>query len=349
MEKKFYEGIREIYDLLQDDLSKEIFCWRLIYNLTGNVSYLRKIISTTTFGVEFHEKMKYENKKKIIFGAGSIGKRLVDIFDDIKFECFVDNNKTGEVLNGLPIIDIDTLKQKYRNELIIISTEFFHTEILEQLLAEGFEESNIINIGKETEKLSYIQYFDLPELKANIKQQEIFVDGGCYNAKNTLQFYDWCKSAATKASFVYAWEPDKTNLAVCKSVLEPTNNRYEIIPKGLWSKADKLCFESAETASTITENGSYKIEVDSLDNAIDGPVTFIKMDVEGAEYETLLGAKETIKKYKPKLAICVYHKPEDIWELPLLIYKLNPSYRFYLRHYSFTNTETVLYAIDTNS
>lgn len=70
------------------------------------------------------------------------------------------------------------------------------------------------------------------------------------------------------------------------------------------------------------------------------------MDIEGAEYKALLGAEKTIKKYKPKLAICIYHKPEDVWEIPMLIHKINPNYRFYVRHYSLTTPETILYAID---
>ena len=70
------------------------------------------------------------------------------------------------------------------------------------------------------------------------------------------------------------------------------------------------------------------------------------MDIEGAEYKALLGAEKTIKKYKPKLAICIYHKPEDVWEIPWLIHQFNPNYKFYLRHYSLTSPETVLYAID---
>ena len=74
-------------------------------------------------------------------------------------------------------------------------------------------------------------------------------------------------------------------------------------------------------------------------------ITFIKMDIEGSEIPALRGAKEIIETQKPKLAICVYHKPEDIWEIPELILDYVPEYRLYLRHYSITYTETVLYAI----
>ena len=68
------------------------------------------------------------------------------------------------------------------------------------------------------------------------------------------------------------------------------------------------------------------------------------MDVEGAELKSLMGARETIIKNRPRLAICVYHKPEDLYEIPGYILSLVPEYKFLLRHYSSSNAETILYA-----
>jgi hypothetical protein len=69
------------------------------------------------------------------------------------------------------------------------------------------------------------------------------------------------------------------------------------------------------------------------------------MDIEGAELNALKGAEQIIKRYKPKLAICIYHKPEDIWTIPNLLLEFVPDYQFYIRHYSLTCFETVLYAL----
>ena len=69
------------------------------------------------------------------------------------------------------------------------------------------------------------------------------------------------------------------------------------------------------------------------------------MDIEGAELEALKGARNTILKDKPDLAICVYHKNEDIIEIPRYILELDPEYELYLRHYDLAEYETVLYAV----
>ena len=82
-----------------------------------------------------------------------------------------------------------------------------------------------------------------------------------------------------------------------------------------------------------------------MDDVIKEPVTFIKMDIEGSEYRALLGARNIIESYKPKLAISIYHKSEDIWQLPQLILEMNSEYKLYLRHYSTAAAETVMYAI----
>ena len=92
------------------------------------------------------------------------------------------------------------------------------------------------------------------------------------------------------------------------------------------------------------------IDVDSIDNVLAGrSATDIKMDIEGSELRAIEGAKNTIRHYKPKLAIFVYHKPEDIFEIPLKILELDSGYKLYLRHYSYVDTETVLYAVNENA
>ena len=97
---------------------------------------------------------------------------------------------------------------------------------------------------------------------------------------------------------------------------------------------------------TETTTGTVTIETAAIDEIVkDDKVTFLKLDVEGAEMKALQGAKNTILKNKPRLAVCIYHKPEDIIEIPAYLLSLNPDYHFYIRHYKLSYNETVLYAI----
>jgi FkbM family methyltransferase len=99
----------------------------------------------------------------------------------------------------------------------------------------------------------------------------------------------------------------------------------------------------------VSNSGDYEVDIVSLDEDIEEPVNFIKMDIEGFELEALKGAARHIREKKPKLAICVYHKINDLWEIPFLIADLNPEYKLYLRRYHWMNenseTESVIYAV----
>ena len=97
------------------------------------------------------------------------------------------------------------------------------------------------------------------------------------------------------------------------------------------------------------KKADYTPEQEQLDDDINEPVTFIKMDIEGFELDALMGSKHHIIMEKPKLAICVYHKPDDLWQIPEYILQLNPSYKLYLRQYKAGDGnnawESVLYAV----
>ena len=119
-----------------------------------------------------------------------------------------------------------------------------------------------------------------------------------------------------------------------------------LVPYGLWDSKDELGFTQGENATAkISSEATNKIKVDSIDNICsDEKVTFIKMDIEGSEQKALQGAARVIKRDKPKLAICIYHSPEDLYEIPFWIKSIVPEYKLYIRHHSDTASETVVYA-----
>lgn len=339
---EFADKISNIYNLLGDDLSKYIFENRLMYSLTSDTNFLRKVVYTIKEAEEIYRYLKTTHKKIGLFGAGRAGRYLKETFVDVEFECYIDNNQVKNMCKGLPVISVQEFKKRYPDGIILITTRFYYEEMIKQLFEEGFREEQILNVGLISDKLAHLQYFDLPQLQEKRLQKEIFVDGGCFVGDSSVNFFNWCSGDG----FVYAWEPDPTYVKQCKQTFETNRIPYQLIPKGLWNEPKQLQLKVGKGCSMITDGAwDIKIEVDSMDRLIKEPVTFIKMDVEGSEYEALLGGSKIISQYKPKLAISIYHKLEDIWKLPWLIHELNPDYMFYLRHYSFSWSETVLYAL----
>lgn len=185
------------------------------------------------------------------------------------------------------------------------------------------------------------QYFE--DDIVHLTKDEVFIDGGGYTGDTVISFL---RKTNSKFKKIYSFEPEKSKHEEFIKNFSSFKN-IELIPYGLWEKKDTLFFNSQNSSSSsISELGSTEIEVTSIDEILNGEeVTFIKMDIEGAELAALKGAKNTIKRYKPKLAICVYHNPLDIIEIPKLIKEIEPSYKLYLRHYSKFHSETIIYAI----
>ncbi|MGB7605787.1 MAG: FkbM family methyltransferase [Lutisporaceae bacterium] len=185
------------------------------------------------------------------------------------------------------------------------------------------------------------QYFD-PDI-VTLSQDETFVDGGAFIGDTVDEIIKQTKGIFKK---IYSFEPEKTKHLEFLEKFSSLRN-VELVPYGLWEKKGILRFNSSNSGySRVSEEGDIEIPVISVDEVLNGEVvTFIKMDIEGAELKALKGAEKTIKKYRPRLAICIYHKPLDIIEIPYYIKELVPEYKFYLRHYSSMYTETVLYAI----
>ena len=186
------------------------------------------------------------------------------------------------------------------------------------------------------------QYF-IPEM--HFSSDEVYIDSGMYDGDTIVEFIRHCPNYAR----IIGFEPDEGNLERFRLRNLPMEG-LEVHSAGVWSEEDVLCFSAdGATFSKIAESGDASLRVMSIDSLeIGKPVTFIKMDIEGSELEALKGARETIRRDMPKLAICVYHRKEDMITIPQYIRSLEPegrSYAFYLRHHGLCGNETVLYAI----
>ncbi|MDE6847163.1 MAG: FkbM family methyltransferase [Lachnospiraceae bacterium] len=349
----FMNEIKLIYDKMADTISQEIFINKLVYSLTGHVDSLKNVIRTYPSGKDFIERLDQAiiAKRKIcIFGTGTWGKSILNSYPDVNFFCFVDNDlsKCGRKIGGLPVIHFNEWIKKNEDMTVIISTKLYHKEIYAQLVAHRISDELIINAGEMINDANRIQYFDLSELKNDKIEDEVFVDAGAFDGQSSAMFALW----AGKYKKIFALEPDPQNREKCKETLKSIDAEYEILPFGAWDRTEELSFVSGLNGASHIENNEQigvekkvTVQVDKLDNLIHEKISFIKMDIEGAEINALKGAEKMIKTYKPKLAICVYHKKEDIWEIPRLILSYVPEYKLYLRHYSLSKDETVLYCI----
>lgn len=184
------------------------------------------------------------------------------------------------------------------------------------------------------------QYFDVDLIRFD--GADVFVDLGGFDGDTVEKFIQFSNSRYKK---IYMFEPDQELLDRASLRLRGARD-VEYIPAGAYSSDGELRFSaSGRTNGAICDDGELVIAVNKVDTAVKDVPTLLKMDIEGSEADALSGARQTIIDYKPKLAVAAYHYGKDLWHLADVIRDIRPDYRFYLRHYSETGLESVLYAI----
>ncbi|MDR3267665.1 MAG: FkbM family methyltransferase [Tannerella sp.] len=187
------------------------------------------------------------------------------------------------------------------------------------------------------------QYF--PAGLFNLTDQESYFDCGAYTGDTLADFLQ-----ATRGAYRHIWvaEPDPSNYRQLTGYIrERQLSGVEAINKGIYGFTGRLPFQAeGSMLSMITEDSSNYIEVDTIDHIVAGrPVTYIKMDVEGAEWMALQGAENTIRANRPILGISIYHKKQDLIDIPVYLKTLAPEYAFYFRVHKKLAIDTVLYAV----
>lgn len=183
---------------------------------------------------------------------------------------------------------------------------------------------------------------------------ESLADLGAYNGDTLREI----KPFAPNLSLAYAFEPDRRNHKKLCDYAE-TETAFEIKGYKLaaWDKRETLIFDgsgnrnstlvTSDSLPTSKDRKTVETEADSLDNILAGRgIDYIKYDVEGAEREALAGSQKTIESHRPALLISLYHRSEDIFELPLLIHEKYPDYKLYIRRREYIPAwDTVLLAV----
>jgi FkbM family methyltransferase len=189
-----------------------------------------------------------------------------------------------------------------------------------------------------------------PKIKAE-KGDYVFDVGGCWG--DTALYFAQEIGGRGK---VFTFEFIPSNLLIMEKNInlnKELKNRIEIIKNPIWEySGEEMYYVDNGPGSTVnkekTNESAVKIATLSLDDFSQKNnllrVDFIKMDIEGAELEALKGAENLIRKFRPKLAISIYHKPEHFYQIIEYLNSLNLEYEFFLDHFTIHSEETILFA-----
>ncbi len=185
--------------------------------------------------------------------------------------------------------------------------------------------------------------YNLPGI-CGVEPNNIVLDLGAFNGNSAIAF----SRPAGAQGKVYAFEPNPAMQEVLSRNLALMGcSNVEIVPLGAGDKPEVLKFMVQGAGSRFVPHGEVDVQITRVDDFVAerglSNVDFIKLDVEGHEMPALRGAASTIRTFRPKLAVCVYHLHYDVHAITLLIRDVCPWYKFYLRHNATHDGEVVLF------
>lgn len=304
----------------------------------GNTFHNKLIYSPNDYGIEL-------NKYLIIVASGAahiIKKQLISI--GVNERSIVEFALTNLQYNPTPFEIIMKNRCKYQQVYEMLSDEKSKS-VYEHLL--NYKITRDISWLEEISDSEDEQYFDSELIK--LTNDEVFVDCGAYVGDTFEQFIKRTKGNYRK---YICFEADSKVFQVLTEKIQSNNyNNVELFNIGCWNKKTVISFKCQGSGSSfVAETGDYKIQADTIDNCIGCfKVSFVKMDIEGAEIQALEGMLQTITRSNPILAISIYHSLTDFWKIPDMIKRMCPSYALYIRHYrKLSDSETICYAIPNN-
>lgn len=365
--KELYSFKNQIYsriEILEKELygeNKFIEKVRSVINRNLNNNYLDIGYIPT-----FSDKIQNNNGAVEYFYLGEWKERLIKI-SELYYSLADENSKDllvlicaykilGPTKIKLPLYD----KNKWQGYFDLENNIIEKTDV--ESYTGKFNIYNLKHFGYNI-KLLYSQFgaflsFILEQYRykdiCKAEKGDFVIDGGACYGDSALYFAD----LVGKNGKVFSFEFIQSNIEIFNKNMELNiehKKRIELIERPLGKNSTDILFgaESGPGSSlsmNFSENSKKYITVSIDDMVIEKnikKIDFIKMDIEGSEIDAINGATETIKKFKPKLAIAVYHKDDDFITIPALIKKINPNYKFYIGHYTAMNWETVLYAVNT--
>ena len=362
------QNIAKLYRLLGDSVSRDIFLMRLKIEVAPSVRDVLRlanvmgVINKREYEKRCLWKVRFqsilaEGNVILLYGARGFGEFFAAgiIEDGGDFSGFCDDNykyyQNG--IFGKKVYSPQWLLEHAETSYVVITPLNHDKKILHFLLSHHFPQNHVLTyFGGGSGMIFPEQYFEFPNVL--FPKGTAFVDAGCFDGHDSLRFSEWCCGNYSK---IFALDPDPSNFKNCRDALKSLRNVH-LIQAALGNERSKAqfltwgstgsCLLEAEENNVYTKSGNAEeitVDVLPLDEIIGrDKVGFIKMDIEGAELNALHGAKAVLMRDKPFLAISVYHIPGDMLVIMDYLHHLVPEYYFWLRHYSPSSSETVLYA-----
>lgn len=292
-----------------------------ILNSISNSSYS----DIDTFVLDHDNKML---EKQIIYYTNPPDPIRVVGFNYTWFPVYAEADKSNKLKKMLDYIDANLADQESR-DIIHNRCKTFLTGDL------SYIDKNEINSH------SYFSQDFYP-----ISSDEVLFDCGAFTGDTIEDFVTFTNKKYKK---IVAFEPDEKNVKRLNAFINNKIENVVVIQKATGDKNGKVSFLNngnmfSKTVDVKDSSDEFSVDIVRLDNYIDYHPTLIKMDIEGAELDSLIGATQIIKTQKPKLAICIYHMPFDFYEIPKFLKSLVPEYKFKVRQHEPGFCETVLYA-----
>ncbi len=300
-----------------------------------------------------------QDKSYVLFGKLSCFETLIEFLEDEnkldKIYNVLNDNKSKEIFNWFIKYRLAYLiaEEKAYNifEPELKRVDFAKAENTVQKLSENkYKIKNFLYQGAIGEAIGDF-YFDKYIYQDIVKpiSDDIIIDVGAYAGDTALYFSQFIG----KTGIIYAFEPLEENYNLLEKNIKSNALEGKIVPikKGIGNSNDPISMAGSDAGAFINyeANVGFKIDMVTIDKFVKdynvNKINFIKMDIEGSELVAIKGAENTIKKFKPKLAISIYHRGKDIIDIPEYLLSINNQYKFYLKHISTSWVDTVLFAI----
>ncbi len=354
----------------------EYFYNQLLKNILDNIyNYFPDNIDEDRFGSRNKTRNEFQDINSYISYSKDRLRKSSSLLDKVNLFSFLfeklENEQSKELLIDvltylilgydkvkLPLNTNDYWDKREKIKAMMVSDDYLQTNFLDwklyycELKELGYP-IKLYNVALGIHNIYVVKQYEYIENSVVIKADkgDYVIDGGACWGDSTLYF----ANEIGKTGRVYSFEFVPENLEVLNKNIdlnEELKSNINVVKNALWSSSGEILKFSYNGPGTSVDNqtenqDSVEVKSIKIDDFVESnnipKIDFIKFDIEGAELNALKGATKTIKKYKPKLAISIYHKLEDFYDIPELISLLKLNYKFYLGHSTTYGEETVLF------